>query len=111
MTIDENMELKINAIIESDTVVLFLKGEIGGAMCRFSKRIVQIFDEIKEKYNISYSTFNVWADEDVYENLKILNNWPTYPQIFIGGKFVGGCDIVSEMYEDSELDKLIQQLE
>lgn len=111
MTVDENMELKINAIIESDTIVLFLKGEPNGAMCGFSKRMVQIFDEIKEKHNISYSTYNVWADQDVYENLKILNNWPTYPQIFIGGQFVGGCDIVSEMYEDSELDTLIQQLE
>lgn len=110
MEIDENIELKINALIESDKIVLFIKGEIGGPMCGFSKRMVQIFDELKEKYDVSYSTYNVWADEDVYHSLKILNNWPTYPQIFIGGKFVGGCDIVTEMYEDNELDSLIQQL-
>ena len=107
---DESIKKKIQNIIESDTIVLFLKGEIGGAMCGFSKQMVQVFDEMKEKYAISYSTYNVWADEEVYHNLKEFNNWPTYPQIFIQGQFVGGCDIVLEMYNDNDLEDVMKQL-
>lgn len=106
----EDIKQKIQNIIDSEKIVLFIKGEVGGAMCGFSKRMIQIFDEMKEKYNVEYVTYNVWADEEVYLNLKEINDWPTYPQVFINSEFVGGCDIVSEIYEDNELDSLVKSL-
>ena len=109
--VSDETKLKIQDITNSEKIVLFIKGDVEtGRMCGFSRRIVQIFDEMKEKYSVNYVTYNVWADEEVYLGLKEVNDWPTYPQIFIDSEFVGGCDIVSEIFEDGELDSLVKDL-
>ena len=108
--VTEDMKNKIQELIDSNQAVLFIKGEPNGAMCGFSRRMVQIFDELSQKHGFTYSTVNVWADEEVYHNLKEMNDWPTYPQIFLKSEFIGGCDIVQEMYDSNELEGLIQQL-
>lgn len=108
MSRDINRE--IQELINDNTIVLFLKGEKGAAMCGFSQQILTIFEEFEEKHNTKFRVVNVWKDQTLYDTLKEYNDWPTYPQIFINHEFVGGFDIVNEMYNDDELESMISQI-
>ncbi len=85
-------------------VFVYAKGEKNLAMCGFSARVMQIFDRM----GVDYEVRNVLTDPIIRQALSSWTSWPTIPQVFVGGKFVGGCDIVSEMYQNGELQQLIQ---
>jgi monothiol glutaredoxin len=102
------MEAKdfIAKTVSENPVVLFMKGTAQFPQCGFSGRAVQILKACGVKHLV---TVNVLDDDDVRQAIKDYSNWPTIPQLYINGEFVGGSDIVYEMYQSGELQKLIPQ--
>jgi monothiol glutaredoxin len=94
---------KIKSIVESNKVVLFMKGEKDFPQCGFSARAVQIVRAL----GVPFETVNVLADPEIREGVKVFSNWPTIPQLYVDGQFVGGSDIAYEMYQSGELQKLV----
>jgi monothiol glutaredoxin len=90
---------KIDSTVKSDDVVLFMKGTPQFPMCGFSGQVVQILDYL----GVAYKGVNVLDDEAVRQGIKDYANWPTIPQLYVKGEFVGGCDIVREMFQTGEL--------
>lgn len=93
----------IQETVEQNRVVLFMKGTKNFPQCGFSSRAV----EILKKCGAEFKDVNVLADPAIRQGIKDFSNWPTIPQVYIGGKFVGGSDILSEMYQSGELQKLL----
>ncbi|WP_106752915.1 Grx4 family monothiol glutaredoxin [Pannonibacter carbonis] len=85
--------------VESNDVVLFMKGTPNFPQCGFSGQVVQILDYL----GVPYKGINVLEDADLRQGIKDYANWPTIPQLYIKGEFVGGCDIVREMFQNQEL--------
>ncbi len=94
-----DVETKIQQIIKQNDVVLFMKGTPDMPQCGFSMTVSNILNELKVKFN----GVNVLADQEIREGVKTFSNWPTIPQLYIKGEFIGGCDIVKEMFESGEL--------
>jgi monothiol glutaredoxin len=103
MPLEESLRTKISQLLESNRVVLFMKGTRNFPQCGFSATVVQILNEIVPEYQ----TVNVLKDPDIREGIKQFSSWPTVPQLYVDGKFVGGCDIVREMYVAGELQGLL----
>jgi monothiol glutaredoxin len=95
---------KIKDIINKNDVVLFMKGTPEMPQCGFSMTVCNILKELKVKFN----GVNVLADPEIRQGIKDFSNWPTVPQLFVKGEFIGGCDIAKEMYENGELQKIIK---
>jgi monothiol glutaredoxin len=93
----------IQDTIDSNRVVLFMKGTKNFPQCGFSARSV----EILKSCGVEFKDVNVLTDPGIRQGIKEFSNWPTIPQIYIGGKFVGGSDILIEMYQSGELQKLL----
>jgi monothiol glutaredoxin len=98
------IQQRIDQIVQSSDVVLFMKGTAQFPMCGFSGRAIQI---LKACGVSRPATFNVLEDEAVRQGIKQYSNWPTIPQLYIKGEFVGGSDIMMEMYENGELQQLL----
>ncbi len=96
----------IKSDIESNPIFLYMKGTPESPMCGFSAQVVQVL----KAYGVSYGARNVLEDWDIREGIKKFANWPTIPQLYIKGKFIGGCDIVSEMHRKGELAELLKGL-
>ncbi len=92
-------QAKIQEIVDGDKVVLFMKGNPKFPQCGFSNLATQILDACEAKY----TTIDVLADNDIREGVKVFSNWPTIPQLYINGEFVGGSDIMRAMYDSGEL--------
>jgi monothiol glutaredoxin len=90
-------------MVTANKVILFMKGNRHFPQCGFSAQVVQILNELLPKYE----TFNILSDPAVREGLKEFSSWPTFPQLYVDGQLVGGCDIVKEMYASGELHKLL----
>jgi monothiol glutaredoxin len=93
-----------NEVSGSD-VVLFMKGTPQFPMCGFSAQVVQILDHL----GVSYKGLNVLESDDLRDGIKTFSNWPTIPQLYVKGEFVGGCDIVREMFQAEELQTLLKE--
>jgi monothiol glutaredoxin len=98
-----DVRTRIEELIKSHKVMLFMKGSKQFPACGFSNTVVQIL----KKEGASFETFNILADAEVRQGLKDYSSWPTFPQLYIDGKFVGGCDIVTEMHQAGELKALL----
>ncbi|MGO8995534.1 MAG: Grx4 family monothiol glutaredoxin [Polyangiaceae bacterium] len=92
---------RIRDVIEKNKVVLFMKGTKAFPQCGFSSAVV----EVLKREGVPFESVNVLADPEIRQGIKEFSNWPTIPQLYIAGKFVGGCDIVTEMHESGELSK------
>lgn len=105
---DAQGELKerIESIINSDKIVLFMKGNADFPQCGFSANSVAILKHLGK----TFATFDILQDMDIREGLKEYSNWPTYPQLYVEGKLVGGNDIITEMFQDGDLQELLQDL-
>ncbi len=99
-----NINKKIKDIITKNDVVLFMKGTPEVPQCGFSMTVSNILKELKVKF----SGVNVLADPEIRQGIKDFSNWPTVPQLYIKGEFIGGCDIAKEMYEKGELQKILK---
>jgi len=96
---------QIKKTVSENDVVLYMKGTPVFPQCGFSSTVVQVFDYL----GVDYESVNVLDDMDIRQGIKDFNNWPTIPQIFVKGEFIGGCDIVREMFENGELKSLLQE--
>jgi monothiol glutaredoxin len=96
---------QIKKDIAENDVVLFMKGTPMAPMCGFSAAVVQVLNHL----GVKYKGINVLADQDVRQGIKDFSNWPTIPQLYVKGEFVGGCDIVREMAEAGELQTLFKE--
>lgn len=99
-----DIKQQIQQDITNNKIVLFIKGEKGMPQCGFTATVLNIFDEL----GADYETRNVLLDDSLRQGIKDFSNWPTIPQIYIKGEFVGGCDIAIEMFKSGELQKLVQ---
>jgi monothiol glutaredoxin len=95
----------IDEQVKSTDVVLFMKGTPDQPMCGFSGRLVQILDYV----GVPYSGINVLESEALRQGIKDYSSWPTIPQLFVKGEFIGGCDIVTEMFQSGELKQLFAE--
>ena len=93
----------IKADVESNDVVLFMKGTANMPQCGFSSRVAGVLNYL----GIQYKDVNVLADEEIRNGIKSFSDWPTIPQLYVKGEFVGGCDIITEMMLSGELDTLV----
>jgi monothiol glutaredoxin len=94
---------RIDDLVKSHRVVLFMKGDRQVPQCGFSATVVQILDQLLP----DYATLDVLQDPEIRDGIKEYSSWPTIPQLYVGGEFQGGCDIVREMYGTGELEKLL----
>src|SRR5688572_19904839 len=106
MTLDANQKKKLDQLVKSDDIVLFMKGSRSFPQCGFSASVVNILNTLVPKY----TTVNILTDTDVRGGMKEYSDWPTFPQLFIKGEFVGGADIVRQMHESGELEKKLGPL-
>jgi len=100
----DDVRKKIEETVSGSKVVLFMKGTKNFPQCGFSARVVQALKKTGEPF----VDVNVLADAEVREGIKEFSSWPTIPQLYVGGKFVGGCDIVTELDQNGELDPLLK---
>ena len=98
---------RIDSLVKSSSVLLFMKGNASFPMCGFSGRAIQI---LKACGVGPLTTVNVLEDPEIRQGIKEYANWPTIPQLYIGGQLVGGSDIMMEMYEAGELQELVQSV-
>ena len=91
--------------VKSNDVVLFMKGTPQFPMCGFSGQVVQILDYI----GVPYKGLNVLENDELRNGIKSYSNWPTIPQLYVKGEFVGGCDIIREMFQAGELQGLLKE--
>ena len=90
--------------IENNEVCLFMKGTPDAPQCGFSMAVVNIFKILE----VNFTGVNVFEDQNMRDGIKIFSDWPTIPQLYIKKEFVGGCDIVKEMYENGEIKKILE---
>ena len=103
MTIKE----KIKDLIDSNDVCLFMKGTPDSPQCGFSMAVSNVLKHLK----VNFNGINILEDESLRQGIKEFSDWPTIPQLYIKKEFVGGCDIVKEMYENGELKKFLKDKE
>ena len=104
MTGDSTQD-RIKNEVENNEVLLFMKGTPVFPQCGFSAAVVQVLSHLQVKFN----SVNVLEDMDIREGIKHYSDWPTIPQLYVKGEFVGGCDIIREMYETGELTSLLEE--
>jgi monothiol glutaredoxin len=96
---------EIQAQIDANPVLLFMKGTPMFPQCGFSARVIQILKHA----GVPFKSVNVLEDQEIREGIKAFSNWPTIPQLYVKGEFVGGCDIITEMYQSGELQTLLTE--
>ena len=100
------IEQFIDNEVKGNDVVLFMKGTPQFPQCGFSSRAAQVLQACGVK---DFLAVNVLADPEIFENLKYYANWPTFPQLYVKGELIGGCDIMLEMYQKGEIQKLLEE--
>ncbi len=101
---DSDTRVQIESLINSNSIVVFMKGSKLMPQCGFSNNVVQILNSL----GLEFETFDVLADMAVREGIKEYSNWPTIPQVYLKGEFLGGSDILIEMYNSGELKEKIE---
>ena len=104
MSDDATQEAIRKAVTEND-VVLFMNGTPPFPQCGFSSVVARVLDHV----GVEYAAVNVLEDHAVREGIKVYSDWPTIPQLYVKGEFVGGCDIIKEMFEAGELQQLLKE--
>ena len=102
-----NIKAKIDTIISKNDVVLFMKGTSSMPQCGFSSKVAGVLNYL----DINFQDVNVLEDEEIRQGIKDYSEWPTIPQLYIKGEFIGGCDIITEMVLSSEFDQLLNDKE
>ncbi|MGL4667307.1 MAG: Grx4 family monothiol glutaredoxin [Saezia sp.] len=102
-----DIQNKIDEIVKNNSIVLFMKGSEKFPLCGFSGRAVNV---LKQSGVTEFKTVNVLEDDAIREGVKTYSNWPTIPQLYIKGEFIGGSDIMMEMYESGELQKALENI-
>ena len=95
---------KIKDLIDNNNICLFMKGTPDSPQCRFSMAVSNILKHLK----VNFNGINILEDENLRQGIKEFSDWPTIPQLYVKKEFVGGCDIIKEMYENGELKKILE---
>jgi len=95
---------RIQQLIDNNRILVFMKGNRAIPQCGFSATVVQVL----ERLGADYATVDVLEDPEIRDGIKAFSSWPTIPQVYIEGKFIGGCDIVRDMYQRGELEPLVR---
>ena len=103
--IDENTRKRIQTEVDTNDVLLFMKGTPVFPQCGFSAAVIQVLSHLQVKFN----SVNVLEDMEIREGIKHYSDWPTIPQLYVKGEFVGGCDIIREMFETGELSAFLAE--
>jgi len=98
---------QIDKVVKENDIVLFMKGTPDFPQCGFSQRVAGILNE----YGAAYAAVNVLLSDDVRQGIKDYSDWPTIPQLYVKGEFIGGCDIIAEMHASGELKELLAPLQ
>ena len=98
-------DARIQNDIASNDVFLYMKGTPMFPQCGFSARVIQILTHM----GVTFNSANVLEDDELREGIKSFSQWPTVPQLYVKGEFVGGCDIVTEMFQSGELESLLKE--
>lgn len=98
-----SVQEQIRSLISEHPVILFMKGDANFPQCGFSGLAVHVL----KTCGVTFHTVNILEDDDIRAGIKVFSNWPTIPQLYINGEFVGGSDIIKEMYEAGELQRLL----
>jgi monothiol glutaredoxin len=101
----DNIDDRIQGDITGNPVMLYMKGTPMFPQCGFSARVIQILTHM----GVPFQSANVLEDEELREGIKSFSQWPTIPQLYVKGEFVGGCDIVTEMFQSGELETLLTE--
>ncbi|MFQ5757469.1 MAG: Grx4 family monothiol glutaredoxin [Acidiferrobacterales bacterium] len=99
MTVEETIKQQI----DSDKIVLYMKGTPQAPLCGFSARTTQLL----QACGVTFTAIDVLADPHIREGIKQYSNWPTIPQLYVDGQFIGGCDIITELFQKGELQKIV----
>lgn len=99
-----SIQEKIKQQIQANPVILYMKGSAELPLCGFSARVVNIL----KSCSVKFVTIDVLQDEEIRQGIKVYSNWPTIPQLYVNAEFVGGSDIIAEMYESGELQALLK---
>ena len=102
---NDNVNTKIKSLIEKNEVCLFMKGTPEVPQCGFSLAVSNVLKHLEVKF----SGVNVLDDSEIREGIKVYSDWPTIPQLYIKGEFIGGCDIIKEMFEKGELQSKLEE--
>ena len=102
--LDETTRDRIQTEVDGNDVLLFMKGTPVFPQCGFSAAVIQVLSHLQVKF----SSVNVLEDPDIRDGIKQYSDWPTIPQLYVKGEFVGGCDIIREMYETGELKTFLE---
>jgi len=100
-----NISEQIQELVDNNDVILFMKGTLTFPQCGFSSVVANILGNLE----VPVKDINVLEDMEIREGIKAFSNWPTIPQLYIKGEFIGGCDIVKEMFESGELQEILQE--
>src|SRR3954469_21250803 len=103
--LSDTLRSQISALVTENPVVLFMKGTRRAPQCGFSAQVVQILDQLLPEYE----TVDVLSSPQLRDGIKEFSEWPTIPQLFVNGEFVGGCDIVRALHESGELSQLLSK--
>jgi len=100
---DDTLRTRIQGLVEGSKVLLFMKGTKNFPQCGFSAQVI----EVLKRAGAEFETVNILAEPEIRGGMKEYSNWPTFPQLYVDGRFVGGCDIVTDMYQSGELQPVI----
>ncbi len=104
MALTPEIQTRIEALVNQHKIFIFMKGNKFMPQCGFSNNVVQIFNTL----GVPFETFDVLEDYDMRQGIKEHSNWPTIPQVYINGKFIGGSDVMIEMYQNGELQQMAE---
>ena len=99
-----SVQKEIEQDVKNNKVMLYMKGTPESPMCGFSAQVVNVL----KTYNVPFKSFNVLEDESIRQAIKEYADWPTIPQLYVNGEFIGGCDIMMELHQSGELKKLLE---
>lgn len=102
---NEKTKQRIESDIKNNKVMLYMKGTPQEPQCGFSAQVVSVLN----KYNVAMKTFNILEDEEIRQGIKEYSEWPTIPQLYVNGEFIGGCDIVTELHNNGELADILSK--
>ena len=100
----DEIKKKIESDIKNNKVMLYMKGTPAEPQCGFSAQVVSVL----KGYNVPLKTFNILEDEEIRQGIKEYSDWPTIPQLYVNGEFIGGCDVVTELHSSGELAQLLK---
>ena len=100
---DDQIKERIETDIKNNKVMLYMKGTPADPQCGFSAQVVSVLKE----HDVPFESFNILDDEEIRQGIKEYSDWPTVPQLYVNGEFVGGCDVVTELHSSGELAKTL----